>query len=137
MRYAGLDPAHGLLRWGNYDRTLLLPSTVFEADETGRSYRLRPCVDSIWLKEISLRSGVLTFFLVPDGPGLAAAIRGTVAIPVEESRQSTNSWGLRGPEPDLQAPLAELFSVIRSCRAFSSAITTRPPSVSSAILKTG
>ena len=27
MRYAGLDPDHGLLRWGNYDRTLLLPST--------------------------------------------------------------------------------------------------------------
>jgi hypothetical protein len=45
------------------------------------------------------------FFLVPDGPGLAAAIRGTAAIPVEQSRQSTNSWGLRGPEPDLQAPL--------------------------------
>ena len=50
MRYAGLDPEHGLLRWGNYDRTLLLPSTVFEADDTGRSYRLRPCVDAIWLR---------------------------------------------------------------------------------------
>ena len=45
------------------------------------------------------------FFLVPDGPGLAEAIRGTAAIPVEASRQSTNSWGLRGPEPDLDAPL--------------------------------
>ena len=42
------------------------------------------------------------FFLVPDGPGLAAAIKGTAAIPVSESRQSTNSWGLRGPEPDLR-----------------------------------
>ena len=45
------------------------------------------------------------FFLVPDGPGLTEAIRGTGAIPVEKSRQSTNSWGLRGPEPDLDAPL--------------------------------
>ena len=30
---------------------------------------------------------------------------GTAAIPVESSRQSTNSWGLRGPEPDLDAPV--------------------------------
>ena len=26
-------------------------------------------------------------------------------IPVETSRQTTNSWGLRGPEPDRNAPL--------------------------------
>ena len=45
------------------------------------------------------------FFLVPDGPGLAEAIKGTAAIPVVESRQTTNSWGLRGPEPDLDAPV--------------------------------
>ena len=25
MRYAGLDPEHGLLRWGNYDRTSAAP----------------------------------------------------------------------------------------------------------------
>jgi hypothetical protein len=105
MRYAGLDPEHGLLRWGNYDRTILLPSKVFEADDTGRSYRLRPCVDAIWLREITIRSGVLMCFLVPDGPGLADAMRGTSAARVEASRQSTNSWGLRGPEPDLEAPV--------------------------------
>ena len=105
MRYAGLDPDHGLLRRGNYDRTMLLPSKVFEADDLGRSYRLRPCVDTIWLRDISFQSGVLMFFLVPDGPGLTEAIRGTGAVPVETSRQSTNSWGLRGPEPDLNAPL--------------------------------
>jgi hypothetical protein len=84
---------------------MLLPSKVFEADDNGRSYRLRPCVDSIWLRELSPRSSVLMFFLVPDGPNLNEAIRGTGAIPVETSRQSTNSWGLRGPEPDLDAPL--------------------------------
>ena len=42
MRYAGLDPDHGLLRWGNYDQTLLLPAAVFEPDLQGRSYRMRP-----------------------------------------------------------------------------------------------
>jgi lysophospholipase L1-like esterase len=105
MRYAGLDPAHGLLCAGNYDQTLLLPSTVFEPDATGRSYRLRPCVDSIWLREVTFQPGVLAFFLVPDRPELRDAIYGTSAIPVEQSRQSTNSWGLRGPEPDLAAPL--------------------------------
>ncbi len=105
MRYAGLDPDHGLLRWGNYDQTLLLPSAVFEPDDQGLSYRMRRCTRSIWLREVTMQSGVLAFFLVPDGPGLREAIRGTLAIPVEESRQSTNSWGLRGPEPELDAPV--------------------------------
>jgi hypothetical protein len=104
MRYAGLDPVHGLLRWGNYDSTLLLPSTVFEADDSGRSYRLRACVESIWLRQLTIK-GILMFFLVPDRPELRDAIRGTTGIPVERSRQSTNSWGLRGPEPDPAAPV--------------------------------
>jgi hypothetical protein len=105
MRYAGLDPDHGLLRSGNYDQTLLLPSTVFEPDDAGRSYRMRPCVDSIWLREVTIQAGVLAFFLVPDRPELFDAIRGTAAIPEGRSKQSTNSWGLRGPEPDQGAPV--------------------------------
>jgi hypothetical protein len=105
MRYAGLDPEHGLLRWGNFDQTLLLPATVFEADESGRSYRLRPCTESIWLRNVTIKSGVLMFFLVPDRTDLPEAMHGTSAIPVETSRQATNSWGLRGPEPDPSAPL--------------------------------
>ena len=35
LRYAGMDPEHGLLRWGNYNWTMLFPSTVFEADDAG------------------------------------------------------------------------------------------------------
>jgi hypothetical protein len=105
MRYAGLDPERGLLRWGNYDQTLLLPGAVFEADENGRSYRLRPNTRSIWLRNVTPKSTVLMFFLVPDRPELASAIAGTSAIPVDSSRQTTNSWGLRGPEPDPTAPL--------------------------------
>jgi hypothetical protein len=108
MRYAGMDPDHGLLRWGNFHLTLLLPSTVFAADDTGRSYRLRPCTESVWLRQVSPEPKVLMFFLVPDGPGLKEAMKGTTAIVVPESRQTTNSWGLRGPEPDLEAPLRVL-----------------------------
>jgi lysophospholipase L1-like esterase len=105
LRYAGMDPDHGLLRWGNYDWTLLLSSKVFEPDDNGRSYRMRPGVRSIWLRNLAIRAGVPAFYLVPDGPGLAEAIRGTSAIVLESSRQVTNSWGLRGPEPDPDAPL--------------------------------
>ncbi len=105
IRYAGLEPGRGILRWGNYDRTLLLPATIFEPDDTGRSYRFKPNTHSIWLRQLTLKSGVLMFFQVPDGPGLAEALHGTTGIPVETSRQSTNSWGLRGPEPDPKAPL--------------------------------
>jgi lysophospholipase L1-like esterase len=105
MRYAGMDPEHGLLRWGNYYWTLLLSSKVFEPDDEGRSYRLRPGVRSIWLRNLAIQAGTPAFYLVPDGPGLAEAIRGTTAVPLEASRQVTNSWGLRGPEPQPDAPL--------------------------------
>ena len=35
LHFAGLDPEHALVRWGNFDRTVLLPSTVFEAEQFG------------------------------------------------------------------------------------------------------
>jgi hypothetical protein len=105
LDYAGLDPDHALLRWGNFDRTLYLPSTVFEPDESGRSYRFRPGVRSIWVRNLKLKGGILGYFQVPDGPGLAKAVEGTGALIVESSVQTTNSWGLRGPEPDTSASL--------------------------------
>lgn len=105
LRYAGMDPEHGLLRWGNFDWTLLLSSKVFEADDTGRSYRLRPLVRSVWLRGIPVEGNLTAFFLVPDGPGLTDALRGTTAVPLESSRQTTNSWGVRGPEPEPGAPV--------------------------------
>jgi hypothetical protein len=105
MRYAGNDPETGLLRWGNLTQTLLLPSKIFVADDTGRSYRLRPSVRSVWLRNIIIQKIPLTFFLVPEGPGLQEAMNGTSAIIVEGAAQTTNSWGLRGPEPDPSAPL--------------------------------
>jgi hypothetical protein len=104
-RYAGMDPGHGLLRWANYNWTVLLSSKVFEVDDEGRSYRFRPLTRSIWLRNLGLGRGVAPYYIVPDGPGLAEAVRGTRAVVIEASRQMTNSWGLRGPEPEPDAPL--------------------------------
>ncbi len=105
MKYAGNDPETGILRWGNLTQTLLLPSTVFQTDDTGRSYRLKPNTRSVWLRNITIKGIPLTFFLIPDGPDLVAAMQGTTAVRVERSEQTTNSWGLRGPEPDESASL--------------------------------
>jgi hypothetical protein len=105
LDHAGLDPVHALLRWGNFDRTIYLPSTVFEADETGRSYRFRPNVRAVWVRNLRLRGGILAYFPVPIGPELEAIAKAAGAVVVAESVQTTNSWGLRGPEPDPAAPL--------------------------------
>lgn len=105
MTYAGNDPATGVFRCGNFNLTLLLPSKVFSADDHGRSYRLKPNTRSVWLRNVSIPGIPLTFFLVPDGPGLAEAMEGTSAVLVPGSAQTTNSWGLRGPEPNPAAPV--------------------------------
>jgi hypothetical protein len=108
LQYAGMDPEHMLLRWGNFNWTMLLSSKVFEVDDAGRSYRFKPQTRSIWLMGVPSGDGGPMFFIVPDGPGLADAIKGVVTNPREESKQTTNSWGLRGPEPDLDAPVRGL-----------------------------
>jgi hypothetical protein len=108
LDYAGLDPQHALVRWGNYDWTLLLPATVFTPGDTGRSYRFRPRTRSVWLRGVKLAPGTAGFFLVPDSPELPRVIEGTGASIQPGSVQTTNSWGLRGPEPDLTAPLRGL-----------------------------
>jgi len=105
LQYAGLDPKQMLLRTGNYDWTLLLSSKLFEADDEGRSYRFKPRTNSIWLMYYPRYGGGPMPLLVPDSPSLKDATTGVVAITVEASRQTTNSWGFRGPEPDLKAPL--------------------------------
>ncbi len=108
LRYAGMDPDHALLRWANVNWTILLSSKVFEADDSGRSYRLRPNTRSIWLKNVGGSRYLGVPYLVPAGPGLAEAIEETTAVPMETTRQTTNSWGVRGPEPDLDASLRVL-----------------------------
>jgi hypothetical protein len=105
LDYAGLDPDHALLRWGNFDRTLYLPSTVFVADDAGRSYRFRPGMRSIWVRNLKLKGGILAYFPVPLRPELDKIVEGTGALVVSNSVQTINSWGLRGPEPVTDAPL--------------------------------
>lgn len=104
MRFVGMDPEHGLLRWANFNWTFLLSSKVFAPDDR-RSYRFLPNKHAVWLRDLAFLAGAPTFYLVPDDPGLAEMLRGTAAEIVEPSRQTTNSWGLRGPEPEPNAPL--------------------------------
>jgi hypothetical protein len=103
LRYAGLDPEHALVRPGNFDRTVLLPGTVFEPDDTGRAYRFRPGVQSIWVRNFTVKGPVKAYFQAPDAAELRALVGRTNAQVVEGSTQTTNSWGLRGPEPDTSA----------------------------------
>jgi hypothetical protein len=103
LRFAELDPDHALVRWGNFDRTVLLPGNIFEADDTGRSYRFRPNVRSIWVRNFPVKGQVKAYFQVRDLPEVADLLKGTGATVVEGSAQTTNSWGLRGPEPNLKA----------------------------------
>jgi hypothetical protein len=103
LQFAGLDPEHALVRPGNFDRTVLLPGTVFEPDEKGRGYRFRPNFRSIWVRNFPVKGQVKAYFQVPDRPELAELVEGTGAAIVDGSVQTTNSWGLRGPEPNLAA----------------------------------
>jgi hypothetical protein len=105
LEYAGLDPDHALLRWGNFDRTVYLPSTVFEPDDTGRSYRFRVRTRSIWVRNLKLRGGILAYFPIPVTSRINEILEGTGALVVSSSVQTTNSWGLRGPEPETTAQL--------------------------------
>jgi hypothetical protein len=104
---ARMGPDSAVIRWGNYDRTLVLSSAVFEPDDAGRSYRLRPNARSTWMIGISL-NGVACMFEVPDDPEVlrvGAAVGGRHVV---GSTQTTNSWGCRGPEPDPDAPFRVL-----------------------------
>lgn len=109
VRAAGLDPDHALLRWGNFDKALLLPSTVFEPDDSGRSYRFRPNFRSVWVRNLKASGGVLAYFPIPDEPEVLALAEAAGAAVVRESVQTTNSWGLRGGEPD---PSADLKGIV-------------------------
>lgn len=109
LDHAGLGPEDAVLRWGNYDKILLLPSKVFEADETGRAYRMRPRTRAVWVRRITLPRGLSGFFLMPDTPDLTSLVETVGASIVPNSSQTTNSWGCRGPEPELSAPLRGLI----------------------------
>jgi hypothetical protein len=95
-----MNPETGLIGVGRADNGFLLSSAVFAPDGHGRSYRLRANEESVWLRQVTLIGGPFGLFLVPDTPEARAAAGAAGAIVDETSRQTTNSWGLRGPEPD-------------------------------------
>ncbi|WP_337173692.1 SGNH/GDSL hydrolase family protein [Paludisphaera sp.] len=105
FRVAGMDPEHGLVRYGRADQAFLLSSQVFEPDDSGRSYRFRPGRKSVWLRQVTLHDGPFGLFLVLDTPAHREAAQKAGAIVDEVSATTINSWGLRGPEPDPSAPL--------------------------------
>ncbi len=100
FRVAGMDPEHALVRYGRADQAFVISPQVFELDEHGRSYRLRPNTRSVWLRQITIRGGPFAMFQVLDTPVHRAAAAAAGAIVDEGSIQNTNSWGLRGAEPD-------------------------------------
>lgn len=109
LDYGGLAPEDAVYRWGNYNLMFVLPSKVFAPDDAGRSYRMLPHTRSVWLKDVALARDVIGFFLMPDTPELRKLMEGTGAYIVPGSTQTTNSWGCRGPEPDVNAPVRGLF----------------------------
>src|SRR5262249_24122972 len=104
LTFAGMDPDHVVLRWGDFDKTVMLPATVYEPDDSGRSYRLPPEGRSIWGRDFPMKGDVKAFSEVRDRPEAVERVRATGARIVEGSAQTTNSWGLRGPEPQAAAP---------------------------------
>lgn len=105
FKVALMDPDHGLIRYGRGDQAFLISPQVFEIDPHGRSYRMRPNTRSVWLRQITLHKGPFGMFQVLDDDVHRAAAAKAGAIVDEHSVQNTNSWGLRGREPDLNAPV--------------------------------
>ncbi len=102
---AGMAPGECVVGVGRANNGFLLSSGVFERDEVGRAYRFKPNVASVWLRQITLDKGPFALFLVPDTGEARRAAAAVGGIVDEASRQTTNSWGLRGPEPNPAAPI--------------------------------
>lgn len=103
LRAAKMDAGSAVVRWGNVDRSLVMSSAVFEPDDA-RSYRLKPGVRSVWVIGMGFQKA-LGMFLIPDTPEARDAAGRAGGRVVDQSLQTTNSWGFRGPEPDPAAPV--------------------------------
>lgn len=104
LQAAGMTPDDVVIRWGNYDLSLVMSSKVFDRDDAGRYYRLKPNLRSVWLRGANMLGLDVCQFLVPETPEMLRAAAATGATVIEGTAQTTNSWGCRGPEPDLNAP---------------------------------
>lgn len=99
-----MSPGIGVVGAGRADDAFVLSSDVYAQDGRGRSFRLLPDTRSVWLRGVTARGAPLGFFLVRDSPEVRSAAARASATFEEHSVQTTNSWGLRGPEPDVNAP---------------------------------
>jgi hypothetical protein len=108
LQVAGMDPDNAVIRWGNYDMTLVLSSKVFARDDDGRYYRLLPDVRSVWMRQFHVLGLDTCQWLVPETSEVLRAAEAAGAAVVPGTTQTTNSWGCRGPEPDPSATLRGL-----------------------------
>ena len=127
FRAAGMGPDQATVRWGNYDMTLVMSGGVFARVESGRQYELRPGVRSIWFRQNGVLDMHVCISLLPDTPDVRRLAGPVGAEVIDGLTQTTNSWGCRGPEPDVLAPVRGSSSAIRSCRVTWSAMTRHPP----------
>ncbi len=107
---AGAGPEDAVIRWGNYDKSFVLPSTIFERDDDGRYYRLRPNIRAFFLRELPVNGVVDSCqFYLPDTPEMRRLTKEAgMVVPDAEGILTTNSWGCRGAEPDMTAPVRGL-----------------------------
>ncbi|HWE39282.1 MAG TPA: SGNH/GDSL hydrolase family protein [Isosphaeraceae bacterium] len=129
LKVAGMTPDDAVIRWANYDWTLVLPSKVFEVDDSGRSYRLRPNTRSFLLEHLALTEDVKGFFYIPDTPEVRAAMAGTPATIASGSEMTVNSWGCRGPEPDPSATIRGIVLGDSFMQGFLIGDAQAPPAV--------
>jgi hypothetical protein len=105
FRAAGMGPDQAEVRWGNYDMTLVMSGRVFARAESGRQYQFRPGVRSIWFRQIGVLEMNVCVSLLPDTPEVRRLAGPARAEVIDGPTQTTNSWGCRGPEPDVDAPV--------------------------------
>ena len=125
LRAARMDARSAVIRWGNVDRSIVLSSAVFEPDDQ-RAYRLKPGVRSIWVIGVSL-SDAVAMFLIPDTQDARDSAGPVGGVVVPESLQTTSSWGCRGPEPDVTAPVRVIVLGDSMMQGISSAIKILHP----------
>ncbi len=108
LRAAGMGPSQAVVRWGNYDMTLVMSSEVFASVNSGRVYQLRPSLRSFWMRQTDTFGMDFCVFQLPDTPEVRRLAGPAGAEVIPGLFQTTNSWGCRGPEPDPNAPVRGL-----------------------------
>ena len=105
FRAAGMAPDQAEIRWGNYDMSLVMSGKVVVRFDSGRQYGLRPSVRSIWFRQAGMLEMDVCILMFPDTPEVRRLAGPIGAQVIAGATHSTNSWGCRGREPDLNAPV--------------------------------